>query len=358
MAPVWEGKALNTHYQVIIVGAGPAGLATAMQLRARGITNVLVIEHKRFPRYKCCAGYITGKTRQAYSALGLDPDACHYSLIRDFNIFYRMARRQTIVNRFLYTNDKIDRVELDDAFFRLARDKGVEVREDTRISSHDMDANTVVLNDGTALSYDTLVFADGTTGFGSRYQHRTKKNIAMQRVFPDTRPDAIEIHFGVSKHGYAWVSSYQGITNVGLTDVFDPQTDYRALFADFLSRLGIEPDLTGLRAAFTPIGTGVPVLHGNVYFVGDAVGACDPLTLSGLRYGLKTGERCAEAIRAGNSAVYTRFIRGLGLRFRAMAALQKLFYRKWALGLVFNVGCRYFSPVIAFFFNHFFVNKK
>lgn len=349
---------MKTHYQTIIVGAGPAGLATALHLRQSGLEDVLVIDKETFPRYKCCAGYITGKTKLAYEALGLDTEACHYSLIEDFRIFYRLRRRQTIPNRFLYTNQKINRVELDHELFQLAKHKGIEIWENCYIEKHTPTENRICLNNGTLLSYDHLVFADGTTGFGSRYQTVKRRNIAMQVIFPTSLPDAIDIHFGITPNGYAWVSTYRGITNIGLTDVYTHGRDYRVIFRDFLDHLGLDCDLRALHAAFTPIGTNPPVLYENVYFVGDAVGACDPLTLSGLRYGLKSGEKCAQAIRTGNKRIYTHYIRKLGLRFQGMILLQRLFYRRPILGLIFNVGCRCFGGLVAYAFNHFFVNKK
>lgn len=333
-------------------------MATALHLRQAGMEDILVLEKKTFPRYKCCAGYITNKTKTAYEHLGLRLENCHYSLIEDFQIFYRMTRRQTIPNQFLYTNRNIDRVELDDAFFRLAKSRGIEIWEDTYVQSHEPAENRLLLNDEKALTYEHLVFADGTMGFGSRYQCPKQRNIAMQVIFPAPRPDAIGIHFGVTPKGYAWVSSYHGITNVGLTDVYTPGRDYRSIFRDFLDRLGLDCDLRELHAAFTPIGTNPPVLYGNVYFVGDAVGACDPLTLSGLRYGLKSGETCARAIQTGHKGVYTRYIRSLGLRFKGMSLVQCLFYRKPILWITFNVACRYFGGLVAYVFNHFFVNKK
>lgn len=48
-------------YQVIIVGAGPAGAYLAYLLSREGI-NVLLLEKERLPRYKPCAGGITSKT--------------------------------------------------------------------------------------------------------------------------------------------------------------------------------------------------------------------------------------------------------------------------------------------------------
>ena len=51
---------LQHKYDVIIVGAGPAGTVLAYELASKG-TRTLVIEKAKFPRYKCCAGGLTVK---------------------------------------------------------------------------------------------------------------------------------------------------------------------------------------------------------------------------------------------------------------------------------------------------------
>ena len=55
---------LNT-YDVVIVGAGPAGAILAYLLAKEGV-DVLILEKKNLPRYKPCAG---GLTRRALAAL-------------------------------------------------------------------------------------------------------------------------------------------------------------------------------------------------------------------------------------------------------------------------------------------------
>ena len=99
-------------------------------------------------------------------------------------------------------------------------------------------------------------------------------------------------------------------------------------------------------------------MHGNVYFVGDAVGACDPLTLSGLRYGLKSGEMCAKAISNNKTGIYIKYIRKLKVKFNLMKILMKVFYFKPVLSFGFNVFCRLFGKTVSNIFNNFFVNKK
>ena len=349
---------LKSKYKVIIIGAGPAGLAAALKLKKLGISDILVVERFTFPRYKCCAGYVTAKTGDEYKKLGLDIEECNYSLIKDFNIFYKNKNRLNIVNKFLYTNRTIDRVELDNAFFGLAKSNGIEVAEGVKITAHSPENNAVKLSDGTTAEYENLIFADGTNGFGSRYQKSKRKNIAMQLTFESDISESIQIHFGVTKRGYGWVSSYNGVANVGLTDVYNSKINYRNVFENFLKQLDICADISGLKAAFTPMCVGKPIVFGNVFFVGDAVGACDPMTLSGLRYGLKSGEKCAEAIAVGKIKIYKKYVKTLKTRFAFMRAVQRVFYFAPVLCFGFGVFCRFFGKTVSRVFNNFFVNKK
>ena len=349
---------MDKHYEVIIIGAGPSGLGAALNLLKNGIKDILVIEQKEFPRYKCCAGYITNKTKKEYEQLGLNIDKCHYSLIKDFKIFYKYQEKQKIVNKFLFTNKNIDRVELDYDFFKLAKKKGIKIEENTHIIKHDINKNKIKTNSKETFTYDYLVFADGTTGYGSKYQKNKSKNIAMQLIEKTGRPDSIEIHFGITKHGYGWVSTYKGITNIGLTDVYNPKLNYNKKFTEYLRKLNIKANVKNLKGAFTPIGIRKPIINKNIFYVGDAVGACDPLTLSGLRYGLFTGKMCAKSIKKKNNRLYQRSILKLKIKFIIMKIILKIFYLKGILFLIFNIGCRFFHKLIAFIFNHFFINKK
>ncbi len=349
---------MKQKYRVIIIGAGPSGLSTAINLYKRGIKDILVIEKYKFPRYKCCAGYITNKTKKVYESFGLDIKKCHYSLIDNFKICYNLKEKQTIKNKFLYTNENIDRVELDNEFYKLAKKQGITILEETKIKDNDLNTNSIVVTGNKKIHYDYLVFADGTNGYGSIYQKAKHKNIAMQKIFKSDRKDGIEIHFNITRKGYGWASTYKGITNIGLTDLYNKNINYNDVFSKFLKDLNLDDDTTGIKGAFTPYGIGIPIINNNIYFVGDAVGACDPLTLSGLRYGLKSGELCAESISLENSQIYRRYIKSLKVKFNLMKLLMGIFYLKGILFLVFNVGCRYFGKLISLVFNNFFVNKK
>ena len=61
---------IKNHYQVVIVGAGPAGAAAAIYCKKYNL-EVLLIDKKNFPRDKTCGDGIPLKT---------------FSLLEEFNI--------------------------------------------------------------------------------------------------------------------------------------------------------------------------------------------------------------------------------------------------------------------------------
>ena len=60
-------------WEVVIVGAGPAGSMLALQLARRGV-QVLLVEKASFPRYKVCGGCLNATALHALSAAGLSID--------------------------------------------------------------------------------------------------------------------------------------------------------------------------------------------------------------------------------------------------------------------------------------------
>jgi len=62
-----DSSMTKKRYDVIVIGAGPAGTTAARHCALKGL-DTLLIEKKEFPRYKPCAG---GVSQWAVSALGL-----------------------------------------------------------------------------------------------------------------------------------------------------------------------------------------------------------------------------------------------------------------------------------------------
>ena len=58
-------------WDVVVVGAGPAGAVVARELALAG-TTVLLVDRRRFPRNKVCGGCLSARTVEQLGQLGLD----------------------------------------------------------------------------------------------------------------------------------------------------------------------------------------------------------------------------------------------------------------------------------------------
>ncbi len=157
---------MTTDRDVIIAGAGPAGIATAVALamRAPG-ARILCLDKARFPRDKPCGGGLTGHAHAALAKLGLGVRVAHVGC-RMGRIVYGSHERDVALGRPV---DVVRRREFDADLVAQARARGVEVQEGEGLASFTVDAAasrvTVATSSGRALTARVLVGADGA---GSR----------------------------------------------------------------------------------------------------------------------------------------------------------------------------------------------
>jgi flavin-dependent dehydrogenase len=140
---------------VVIVGGGPAGLATAIAARSRGL-RVTLIDHRPFPIDKACGEGLLPEAVDALRALGVDLDAAQaypfvglrflnegLSVHANFAHGKALGMRRTVLHRLL-----ADR----------AVEFGVTILPQTRISSFEKDAVRIGEE---SISYQWLIGADG-----------------------------------------------------------------------------------------------------------------------------------------------------------------------------------------------------
>ena len=131
------------RYDVAVVGAGPAGAASAIHL-ARGGQQVVVVDRSTFPRDKPCAEYLSPAAEPLLRQLGIDDllEAAQPNRLRGFRIFAPNGRtfqgdfaaiRGPDGQSLFETGLVMPRTKLDAAIVAGARRAGAEVHEGWRL---------------------------------------------------------------------------------------------------------------------------------------------------------------------------------------------------------------------------------
>jgi len=125
-------------HDIIIIGAGPSGLSTALHLDryARGLgLDILILEKSQHPRVKLCAGGILAEGEAILSKLGLDLHEVPHVDVEKAFLNYEgrgMTARLPGVDQVFRV---VRRDEFDAWLAGKARERGIEIREEIAVKS-------------------------------------------------------------------------------------------------------------------------------------------------------------------------------------------------------------------------------
>jgi len=286
-------------WDVIVAGAGPAGISTAVALRRRGVKRVLVVDRAAFPRSKPCGGGLTGHTVEAMAALGLELSVPHFPSPRA-RVRFGDEVRTVELGRPVKV---VRREEFDCSLVEQARALGIEVREKTALAGFTVEDGGVTTSVGRA---HVLVGADGVGSLvRKRLQPREGRPIRLFRLeMAGTSDDAMLYDFtpmADGLRGYLWIFPVPGgRLNVGLMHY--PGTALSG--AELTTLLGRHLQSHGLRLDGSARGwpawgylPGATVSAPHLLLVGDAAGI-DALTGEGIAVGMEQGLVAADTIAA------------------------------------------------------------
>jgi geranylgeranyl reductase family protein len=306
---------------VVVVGAGPAGCAAAIEL-ARAGRQVIVVDKARFPRDKCCGDGLTTLALRELEHLGFDPATT--SDFYDVDAAWLRSPSGREVRVPLPETGKyaaiLPRIQLDNALVELARSNGVEVHDGHALTGeiHQSEDHVDLTVEGLGTVRTRYVIAaDGmwspvrkavgarVPGYlgewhAFRQYARHVTGPAAERLYVWFEPDLLP--------GYAWSFPLPGNrVNIGFGVLRDGNRriqDMKDLWVDLLARphvveaLGPEVELEDRHTAW-PIPARIDSLAltvARVLFVGDAAAATDVMTGEGIGQALLTGRLAAEAI--------------------------------------------------------------
>lgn len=332
--------------QILVVGAGPAGSATAITAARRGL-DVLLVDKATFPRDKTCGDGLTTGALRLLEGLGVDvPALGGYAHVRETVLVSPSGRHVSLPLPLDGEHSGVvAREELDAALLDRARAEGAGVREGVGLASLHRAEGTcqAELADGSVIDADYVVAADGHWSAVRRHlDPGAEPDLGTWHAFRQYFEGVGDVRQWVLFErdllpGYAWVFPLpDGRANVGCGVLRGPGTTGRALNAlweNLLTRPVLR-DILGSRARplddhrAWPIPTRVRNLtDGRVLYVGDAAGVVDPMTGEGIAQAIETGMLAAEAIAAGGDVAtrYRRSVdRSIGRDLRFAGVLHRI----------------------------------
>ncbi|SDJ39697.1 geranylgeranyl reductase family protein [Streptomyces indicus] len=332
-------------WDVVVVGAGPAGASAAYAAAVAG-RRVLLLEKSVLPRYKTCGGGIIGPSRDALPP-GFELPLKDKVYAVTFSLDGKLARTRRS-KKMLF--GLINRPEFDQQLVESAQKAGAELRTGvtvSRVEQHgpevpDRRTVAVVLNDGETVLARAVVGADGSASrIGAHVGVQLDQvDLGLEAEIP-VPPTVAEdwkgrvlIDWGPLPGSYGWVFPKGDTLTVGVISARGEGAATKRYLEDFIGRLGLagfEPaissgHLTRCRTEDSPLS------RGRVLVCGDAAGLLEPWTREGISYALRSGRLAGEwAVRIAESHD------GVDARRQA---LNYAFAVKAGLGVEMNMGRR------------------
>jgi geranylgeranyl reductase len=283
---------------VIIIGAGPAGLATAIELKKISRCNIIILEKNPEISYKICAG-------------GIDPNVSEIGMPekiidKKFSRVKLFTPKQSIT---IQENKSIiattNRKTLHEIMANKARKMGIKILFNKHIK--EIDNNSVITSSGETFNFDYLVGADGSTStVRKKIGIKTKKLLlAFQYIIPEEYPD-IEFYINFKKFGlsYAWIFPQKNVISVGTgydSSLSNNDFTVKELRENFDSWCKEKFNLENAKFEAFSINYDYQGFEfGNIFLAGDAAGFASGLTGEGIKFAILSGRDIARKIVDSN----------------------------------------------------------
>lgn len=275
-------------FDVIVVGAGPAGSAAAEFCARQGLATLCIEEHGTIGHPVQCAGLLSN------SAFA-ECRTSEHSILNRINgaRLVSGAGNDVLIDAKATKAVVVDRCSLDREMAETAADAGAEFRLKTGVYGV---RGTTVLTRGLygheEIDFKILIAADGPRSTIARSFDMPRAKVYLSGIQADIPgecdPRFVEIFPDASPEFFGWaIPSGKHCLRVGLCG----QSNVPDRFAAFRKKFGASS--THLVTGTLPLGI-MPKTYGNrTLFVGDAAGFAKPTSGGGVYTGIRTARHAA-----------------------------------------------------------------
>jgi len=290
-------------YDVVIVGAGPAGCFTGKLLAERGFDVAIIEEHAEIGHPACCAGIVgTSGLRE----LGIKPGKWAVDKLKGA-VFYPPSGNAVTLDRRKIEALVIDRASFDRELAVSAIKAGATLLMKTRCFDISLGREAIVGVEWTGgrdeVKARLVIGADGPTSLVARKAGLLKSprytSCAQVEAIADVEASTAELYFGraFAPGFFAWIVPAGDVCRIGIgTSEGSP---LRRLI-DFMKKHPIASKkidvnkVVHFTAGLIPQPLTRKIYADNVMLVGDAAGHVKPLTGGGIYLGLSCAKLAAD----------------------------------------------------------------
>lgn len=281
---------MKNYYDVIIVGAGPAGLCCALELQKSDL-SVLVLEKNKIVGQKVCAGGITPKVAD-FGVPFENADVQFSSILA--SVSNKKVKVSYKGRLFLGT---IDRIKLGKILSDQLSEK-TTLKLDSEVSEI---SKNFVLVEEKRIGYKYLVGADGSHSVVRKFLGlKMKKAMVVIEYFIQSELKDLEFCLDADLFGpgYGWIFPHKDYVSVGCGRDNRFSKGWPELTETFEKWLKLrEIDTQGAKLQAGIINADFQGFDfGNVFLVGDAGGFASNLTGEGIYFGMVSGREVAKKI--------------------------------------------------------------
>lgn len=278
-------------FEVVIVGAGPAGLAAAKKLAEAG-KKVLLLEKNGVIGPKICAG---GFASNMISEFKIPKEL--WDLETHEITFHTALQEKTFkLGGPFYT---IDRARLGAWQLDMLKNTSAGVRTNAKVTKIEKDH--IVVNNFEKIQYEYLIGADGANSIVRKHLGIKTENfsVAIQYIIPSDGFKKVEIFFSqrLISFGYIWIFPHKGYVSIGCGTEprFYSIRRITAGFEKWIKKNNIDISEAKFEA-FTINYDYRGHKFGNIFLAGEAAGLAAGLTGGGVYQALVSGEEVSRMI--------------------------------------------------------------